>query len=146
MIQHPGMRRALAPGLLASVLLAPVGRADMTQIEGLYEITVALEIPNVETRDYDFSRMLCLDPDRLRVLGPLGPGPLGTCPREVRQTPTGFHVLVRCEGPNTAWARGIYEPTLDGFRGTVSMNMGGKNMTLVERQRAVRLGACDAVE
>lgn len=127
---------------VAAVLVQGYAFAGPSLEPGAYRIDVHLEIPNVETGDYDFTHEMCITPETTARLGPLGPGPLATCPRTVRPTSSGIQISVRCEGPNTAYAIGDYRPTNSGFRGTVHLNMGGKNMTLVEHQRGTRLGAC----
>lgn len=135
------MRLIIAIAAAAS-LIQESGTAGPKIEAGAYRIDVHLEIPNVETGDYDFSREMCVTQETFERLGPLGPGPLANCPRVTRATSTGLEISLRCEGPNTAYAIGEYRPTATGFRGTVHLNMGGKNMTLVEHQRGTRLGAC----
>lgn len=128
--------------MLGSLIVMVAKAGEVSPPDGLYRIDVALEIPHVDTRDYGFSETICLGPTSLDRLGPLGPGPLRSCPRELHGSGSELQVSVRCEGPNTARASGSYRLTDTGFRGVVNMNMGGKNMTLVERQKAVRLGPC----
>ncbi|MEM7177166.1 MAG: DUF3617 family protein [Pseudomonadota bacterium] len=109
---------------------------------GRYRIEVRIEIPNVDTRDYDFTQTLCLASGALSRLGPLGPGPMRDCPRRVSEAEGSVTVEVICNGPNAGTATGHYTASSDGFTGVVQMNMGGKNMTLIERHRAERLGNC----
>jgi hypothetical protein len=49
---------------------------------------------------------------------------------------------IACPGPNRGSAVGSFEVTEAGYRGTITMNMGGKNMTMSEAQLAKRIGTC----
>ncbi len=109
---------------------------------GRYLIEVQMVIPNVDTRDYDFTQTICLVGDDLSRLGPLGPGPMRECPRQVSEANGSVMVTVTCSGPNAGTATGHYTFSRGGFKGVVQMNMGGKNMTLIERHRAERIGNC----
>ncbi len=112
---------------------------------GAYRVAVHIALPNVETRDYDFETVICWrgTADPAMPLGPLGPGPLATCPAEARETEEGVAVTTACPGPNAGFAIADYRRTPDGFSGQVQMNLGGKNMTLAELQRATRTGDCE---
>jgi hypothetical protein len=124
----------LAPGLVTADGLPP----------GAYRVSVHIALPNVETRDYDFATIICWhgtdDPEM--PLGPLGPGPLAGCPSEARETPEGIAVTTVCPGANAGFAKARYRRTDAGFTGRVDVNLGGKNMTLAEEQRAIKIGKC----
>jgi hypothetical protein len=124
------------------VIAASAAAADPIP-PGRYEVNVHLVLPHIDTRDYDFTTEICLlsgqDP---RSLGPLSPGPFASCPRETEIGEMETTIRVRCPGANAGFAIGTYRSTPNGFRGRVEMNMGGKNMTLAEEQRARRLGSC----
>jgi hypothetical protein len=111
---------------------------------GAYRVSVHIAIPNVETRDYDFETTICWRgaDDPAMPLGPLGPGSLAGCPSKARDTPEGVTVTTTCLGPNAGFAAAIYKRTAGGFSGRVEMDLGGKNMTLSEFQRAVRANEC----
>jgi hypothetical protein len=49
---------------------------------------------------------------------------------------------IACPGPNRGSAVGSFQVTEAGYRGTITMNMGGKNMTMSETQLAKRIGTC----
>lgn len=102
-------------------------------------------LPNIQTRDYNFETEICWRgiEDRDPPLGPLGPGPLKRCPSKVAAIKDGIAVKTTCLGPNAGWGSGTYTITPTGFKATVEMNMGGKNMTLKEIQRGTRLGSCE---
>ncbi|MBY8977601.1 hypothetical protein KHP62_17445 [Rhodobacteraceae bacterium NNCM2] len=132
------MRRA---AILLTCLALPAA-ADDRIAPGLYRVSTRVEIPHVDTSDYDFSRDICLRDGDFSALGPLGPGPMGQCPRRVTDQGDQLEVSVVCPGGNTGFALAQYWPAPGGFRGVVNLNMGGKNMTLVERQRGRRIGEC----
>ncbi len=47
-----------------------------------------------------------------------------------------------CEGPNRGRASAAFDLQQHAFRGTIQMDMGGKNMTMAERQTGRRIGDC----
>jgi hypothetical protein len=51
-----------------------------------------------------------------------------------------------CEGHNQAIASAKYTLAAQRFDGAIAMKMGGKNMTMTERQSGHRVGACKAAE
>lgn len=138
----------LAPvvGLAAASFAAscPGGAAADGLAPGTYRVLVHIALPNVETRDYDFETEICWRgaDDAEMPLGPLGPGPLAHCPADAADTAEGVVVTVACPGPNAGFAKGRYRRTETGFTGRVEMDLGGKNMTLAEEQRAIRTGPC----
>jgi hypothetical protein len=70
----------------------------------------------------------------------LSENPIRACPvTDYRATPTTARYDIRCPGANAASAEGDFETTATGYRGTISMQMGGKNMTMSETQVAVRV-------
>ena len=139
--------RPIVPML--ACLMAPAAGAPAGVVvglpEGAYRVAVHIVIPNVETRDYDFETEICwrgVD-DPAMPLGPLGPGPVARCPSQAQETPEGLSVTTACEGPNAGFATATYATTAGGFSGQVAINLGGKNMTLGERQRGTRTGDCE---
>lgn len=111
---------------------------------GAYDVRVAVKIPNVNVSNADFTTRVCWRgvEDAAITLGPLGPGPLKDCNAIARQSGTALLIDTKCAGPNAGWAVSTYHVTPSGFRGTVNMNMGGKNMTVQEIQRGTRVGPC----
>ena len=130
--------------LAAIACLAPALAAAGGLPHGAYRVAVHVALPNVETRDYDFETEICWRgaADPAMPLGPLGPGPLASCPAEARETAEGLVVSIACPGPNAGFATAAYRATPDGFSGHVAINLGGKNMTLAELQRGTRTGDC----
>lgn len=47
-----------------------------------------------------------------------------------------------CPGRNAASGSAIYRLAAESFEGRISMKMGGKNMTMFERQVGRRIGDC----
>lgn len=111
---------------------------------GLYTVSVEPRIPNVDVKHLKVQAEICWQgPGHASMpLGPLGPGPLKTCPATARSTEGGIEVTTKCPGPNMGWALSRYRVTSEGFRGWVSMNMGGKNMTVTEKQTGTWVGRC----
>ena len=130
--------------VILACLVAPAAGTAGGLPPGAYRVAVHIAIPNVETRDYDFETEICWrgtgDPEM--PLGPLGPGPLGDCPSEAHDTPEGVIIATACKGPNAGYAKAVYRRTPEGFSGRIEMDLGGKNMTLAETQRATRTGDC----
>lgn len=126
------------------ILLIPAAVIAQAIEPGLYDVSVSVQIPNVRVTNADFTTRLCWrgTEDSAMPLGPLGPGPLRSCPAEARHKNGRLIVDNRCDGPNAGWAVSNYRPTAAGFFGTVDINMGGKNMTVREVQRGVRIGDC----
>lgn len=128
------------------LLLSLSGLAHAEVIEpGAYEVGVEVRIPNVDVSNADFTKRICLrdQDDILETLGPMGPGPLRDCPGIVRMDGNSLIIDTTCGGPNAGWAVSTYVPTPLGFKGTVNLNMGGKNMTVQEVHRGTRVGLCD---
>lgn len=118
--------------------------ADGGLRKGLYVVKVEPKIPNVDLKGAESEVRICWQgPGKAKTpLGPLGPGPLKNCPATARATEGGMEVTTRCPGPNMGHALSRYRVTSDGFRGWVSMNMGGKNMTVTEKQTGTWVGRC----
>jgi len=49
---------------------------------------------------------------------------------------------IACAGPNRGSAVALFDIAATGYRGTIAMNMGGKNMTMSETQIGKRIGDC----
>jgi len=77
------------------------------------------------------------------AFGVLGDNPIQSCPI-TEYSISGSRVLYRiaCPGPNTPTAAGAFDLMPTSYHGVITMDMGGKNMTMSERHRARRLGAC----
>lgn len=121
--------------------------ADTVLVPGLYEVTFTLELPNVATTGIGPSTVRhCITAASLasgEAFAILSDNPLRACPMvDYLLERDRARYRVACAGPNAPRATGTFDLTANGYRGAISMDMGGKNMTMSERQRARRLGAC----
>ena len=113
---------------------------------GLYDIEVRINLPYVLEVSPPKRVIRCLTASAIEsghAFFVLSENPIRACPvTDYRATPTTAHYQIRCPGANAASAEGDFETTATGYRGTISMQMGGKNMTMSETQVAVSVGAC----
>lgn len=132
--------------LIAAATSAAWG-GDATILQaGEYEVSVRLELPAIEDMGASKVASICV-PERgadtygLAVLS--DNNPLARCPasnvRHVGDTLT-FDII--CPGGNQAVASARYTLGAQRFSGAIAMKMGGKNMTMTERQTGRRIGAC----
>jgi len=133
---------------LAAVLALHAASAGETALQpGLYEVTFTLEMPNVIATGVGPGTVRrCVTAEDLRTgnaFGVLGDNPIRSCPlRDYVASADRVQYRIECAGPNTPFATGVFELTAASYRGLITMNMGGKNMTMSERQRGRRVGAC----
>jgi len=113
---------------------------------GFYEVTVTLEMPNVVTGIGPGTVHRCVTAADLRTgnaFGVLGDNPIRTCPiTDYSVSANRALYRIACPGPNAPSAVGTFDLASTSFRGVITMDMGGKNMTMSERQRGRRVGAC----
>jgi hypothetical protein len=153
--ERPGRRtvasrsRAWGSALLLSggVLRATWTSAEPPAVRpGLYEIQVRINLPYVLEVSPPKRLTRCLTPGAIesgRAFFVLSENPIKVCPvSDYHASATTARYLIRCPGANAASAEGEFEPTETGYRGTISMQMGGKNMTMSETQVGVRIGDC----
>lgn len=133
---------------LASLLLLSAPAAAAPLQDGAYEIEVKLELPHLEDMTPKKLVTLCLSSEP----GPSVHGiavlsdnnPLAKCPiSNVREAGSELTFDIACEGKNSAKASAKYDLAPDRFRGRITMQMGGKNMTMSEVQAGRRVGACE---
>lgn len=136
-------------GLLVSVSALPAtwaGAEPRAFAPGLYDIEVRLSLPYVLEVSPSKRLARCLTASAIesgRAFFVLSENPIRACPlSDYRATTTTARYRIHCPGPNAASAEGEFETTATGYRGTISMQMGAKNMTMSETQVAVRVGAC----
>lgn len=114
---------------------------------GLYEIEVRIGMPHVLRVGEPHQVRRCVSAADLEsgsAFFVLSEHPLQACALVDYRAAAGVaRYRIVCPGPNAAGAEGEFERTPTGYRGTISMQMGGKNMTMYETQAATRLGACD---
>jgi len=134
--------------LFAMSLALSRAHADPAALQpGLYEITVNLELPNVVATGVGPSTLRrCITADDLRTgnaFGVLGQNPIRACPlKDYSISANQALYRIECAGPNAPHAAGVFDLAPGSYRGVITMNMGGKNMTMSERQRGKRIGAC----
>jgi Protein of unknown function (DUF3617) len=132
---------ALAP-LLPSYA---ANAADHVALQpGRYEVEMRLELPHVEDMGYSKTANICVNETGTHGLMVLSDNnPLVRCPASnVREDGDILTFGLVCEGHNQAVAWAKFTLKGDRFDGTFDMKMGGKNMTMTERQTGHRTGPC----
>jgi Protein of unknown function (DUF3617) len=113
---------------------------------GLYEITLRVELPNVLAAAEERKLRRCIslaeieEHDAFQIHSE---NPLAKCPRSpmcLGDGQAGFQVF--CPGRTVRYAEAMFNNSAQHFSGRILMNMGGKNMTVIERQEGRRIGAC----
>ena len=140
----------LWPAAFAGALLAAAGgppaTADGSLAAGLYRVEVVVEMPNV-VRPIPFrvverciAAEAATDGSFLQIVS--NPS-IAACPLAHRSLDRNrLSLEVVCGKVNTGRASARYELAEAGYTGRIEVTMGGKNMTMTEIQRAVRLGDC----
>jgi hypothetical protein len=128
-----------------SVVAASYG-AELALPPGLYQVEVRIGLPNVQDVAAPQLVTRCLRPDDLKsgqAFFVLSDNPLKHCALVDYQT-TDSAALYRivCAGPNKGNAMAVFDTKGSTYRGTIRMNMGGKNMTMSETQAGKRIGDC----
>lgn len=133
--------------ILLVLLVAPVAASagDAVLESGEYEVEMRLELPHVEDMGVQkkTAKVCITDSESHGIMVLSENNPLVRCPvSNVRQTADELTFDLVCEGHNqaVAWAR--FRLWHDRFAGAFDMKMGGKNMTMTERQNGRRIGAC----
>ena len=139
--------RGNALALIACLAADVIAAAEMALQPGLYEVTFTLEMPNVIATGIGPGTVRrCVTAADLRTgnaFGVLGDNPIRACPlKDYEISADRAQYRIECAGPNTPFATGAFDLAPASFRGVITMNMGGKNMTMSERQRGRRVGAC----
>jgi hypothetical protein len=115
-------------------------------IPGLYQVEVRIALPNVQDAATPVVVTRCLSPADLesgRAFFVLSRNPLKNCDLlDYRATDTAATYRIACPGPNKGSAVAVFETTATTYRGSINMNMGGKNMTMSETQAGKRIGNC----
>ena len=132
---------ALTPFLLSYTANA----ADHVALQpGRYEVEVRLELPHVEDIGFSKTADICVNEIGTHGLAVLSDNnPLVRCPAsDVQEDGDTLTFDLVCEGHNQAVARAKFSLMGDRFDGAFEMKMGGKNMTMTERQTGHRTGPC----
>ncbi len=143
------MCRSFLKTLIVSVLVytGSVTNGLASKIDpGLYEVKVRVLLPNVYKVLVALRKEICItkkmtdDNDVFRILSET---PLSRCKRHpVIKSGRYQGFLTKCDGRSSAFANAKYEYGFHLFSGRIEMNMGGKNMRVVEQQSGAWLRAC----
>ena len=113
---------------------------------GLYQIEVRISLPNVQDVAAPLVVARCLRPDDLesgQAFFVLSDNPLKHCELvDYEVTAASALYRIACAGPNRGSAVAVFHTRAASYRGTIKMNMGGKNMTMSETQAGKRIGNC----
>lgn len=137
--------KSIAPALfLAAALSVNAAAGDATIEPGAYLVSMRLELPFLEDMATKKSVTVCLTDAPTHGFAVLSDNnPLARCPiGNVRRDGQRLTFDVICPGKNQGSASAAFELAGDRFDGAITMKMGGKNMTMTERQSGHRIGAC----
>ncbi len=140
----------LAMPLIAAIcMLAAVATAADDEImlkPGAYAVEVDLQLPHLGNAGAKKRETVCITGDGshgLRVLS--SNNPLARCPlSNLTEEGTRLTFDIICPGSNAPRASAMYTLGPEAFHGRITMNMGGKNMTMTEVQDGLRDGNCAA--
>src|SRR5262245_54815308 len=143
-------RAMIALGITAAAVAAGVhvGAEQAALLQpGEYRVRVRLELPNVEdTSDAARWERICVTAGHsgTRALIVLSDSnPLRKCPvSNVRDDGDTLTYDIVCPGSDAAVGAARYSLRADSFEGAIVVKMGGKNMTMIERQSGRRAGSC----
>lgn len=133
--------------LLAALVAHTASSAsEPALLPGLYEVEVRISLPNVGEAAPPNLISRCITPDDIRSGGAffiLSDNPLRQCAVLDYQTTASTVIYrVECAGPNRGSAVATFDIKQTTYRGTIKMNMGGKNMIMSEAQAGKRTGEC----
>lgn len=116
---------------------------------GEYRVTFRLELPHVEeVHSAPSVGRICVTAGDagthgLAVLS--DDNPLRECPASnVRQDGDTLTFDIVCPGSDAAVGSARYTMRAERFDGAIATKMGGKNMTMIERQAGRRVGSCSS--
>lgn len=119
---------------------------ELTLRPGRYHVEVRISLPNVGTAAPPLTVNRCITSEDLESGGAffvLSDNPLKRCALvDYETTARSARYRIVCEGPNRGSATALFDAQETSFRGTITMNMGGKNMTMAETQIGKRIGDC----
>lgn len=137
---------AAASSALASLAASACNAADLSLLPGLYQVEVRISLPNVAVAAPPLLATRCITADDLKsgqAFFILSDNPLKSCGLVDYQATAGTALYrIACAGPNRGSAVAVFDAKLTTYRGTIKMNMGGKNMTMSETQAGKRIGDC----
>jgi hypothetical protein len=133
-------------GVIAALAVIGSAAADSSLTPGLYQVEVRISLPNVQDVAAPLVVTRCLGLEDLqtgRAFSILSDNPLKTCDQVDYQATAGTAIYrIVCAGPNRGSAVAVFDTQAFAYRGTIRMNMGGKNMTMCETQVGKRIGDC----
>jgi Protein of unknown function (DUF3617) len=141
------MRTFLAVASMVAALAATGSdAADSSLTPGLYQVEVRISLPNVQDVAAPLVMTRCLSSDDLQsgqAFFVLSDNPLKICELVDYEATAGTAIYrIACAGPNRGSAVAVFDTKGTAYRGTIKMNMGGKNMTMSETQAGRRIGDC----
>ena len=135
-----------AANMVAALAATGADAADSSLIPGLYRVEVRINLPNVQDVAAPLVLTRCLSHDDLesgQAFSVLSDNPLRSCELVDYQATAGTAIYrIACAGPNRGSAVAVFDTRATTYRGTIKMNMGGKNMTMSETQAGKRIGGC----
>jgi hypothetical protein len=141
------MRTLIAQAsVMAGLTATGYGAAEPVLTPGLYQVEVRIALPNVQDVAAPLVLTRCVTPPDLqsgRAFFVLSDNPLKNCALlDYQVTADTATYRIACPGPNMGSAVGAFGLTGTAYRGSIKMNMGGKNMTMSETQVGRRIGDC----
>jgi Protein of unknown function (DUF3617) len=141
------LKRAIIVPALASFAMAARGAADDSlPAPGNYEVEVRIGLPNAPDVAAPMRLNRCMtreDFESGRVFAVMSDNPLKQCQRiDYQVTGATISFRITCPGPNRGSAVAVFKTSSNGYRGSIKMNMGGKNMTMTETHIGRRIGSC----
>jgi hypothetical protein len=138
--------RTIIPSLMAITAAMCAASAAAALEPGEYEVSVRLDLPHVDGATASRTTPVCVTEGRNDTHGLTAlstNNPFGGCAASnIREDAGTLLFDIACPGPNAATASARYTFKEQDFDGTITMKMGGKNMTMTERQHGRRTGGC----
>lgn len=135
-----------AASVIAAFTSAGAEAADPRLVPGLYRVEVRIGLPNVQDTVPPTVLTRCIGNTDLqsgRAFFVLSDNPLKKCDLlDYQATADKAVYRIACPGPNKGSAVAVFGTTATTYRGSIKMNMGGKNMTMSETQFGSRIGDC----
>jgi hypothetical protein len=113
---------------------------------GQYRVEVRISLPNVQDTAAPLVITRCIsdaDLNNGQAFFVLSENPLKHCDLlDYQSTQSRAAYRIACPGPNRGSAVGLFDLSESAYRGSIKMNMGGKNMTMSETQVGTRIADC----
>jgi hypothetical protein len=130
----------------AALAATACSAAEPAPAPGLYEVEVRIALPNVQDVAAPTVLTRCLsalDLESGQAFFVLSDNPLKNCPLlDYEAAADSATYRIACPGPNMGRAVGVFDLAATRYRGIITINMGGKNMTMSETQVGRRIGEC----